>query len=49
MKAWNGYTLICDCGSENIESQEDENHSMEDYAVYKCLDCGEKFKIELPN
>lgn len=48
-KAWNGCALVCDCGSENIEQLPDENHHMEDYEVFKCNDCGNQFKIELPN
>jgi hypothetical protein len=48
-KAWNGCTIVCDCGSENIEYKEDENHSLEDYEVFQCIGCGKIIKIELPN
>jgi hypothetical protein len=47
--AWNGCTVVCDCGSENLEPLPDENHHLEDYERFKCLDCGNIIKIELPN
>jgi len=47
---WTGAEVICDCGSKDIENMEDENcGSCEDYAVYKCRDCGKIIRIELPN
>jgi hypothetical protein len=48
-KSWDGYELVCKCGSENIEKGDCEYHHLEDYEVFKCLDCGHIIKIELPN
>lgn len=51
---WDGYTVFCGgkdgCGSEDISSVEDESYgSLDDYAVYKCNNCGKVIRIELPN
>lgn len=49
-KSWDGYDIVCKCGSENIESLPDENcGSMDDYQCFRCLDCGHFIRIELPN
>lgn len=52
-RTWDGYVVFCGgpngCLSENIKKLDDENHHIEDYEYFECLDCGKKIKIELPN
>lgn len=52
-KAWNGCAVICGgnngCGSMDNKQLEDENHHLEDYETFECLNCGRILKIELPN
>jgi DNA-directed RNA polymerase subunit RPC12/RpoP len=48
-KSWDGYDIVCDCGSENVDYLDDENNYLEDYEVLKCNNCGKKIRIELPN
>jgi len=43
-----GYTVFCDCKSENIKSLDDVEHGYDSYARYECLDCGNTFEIMLP-
>ena len=52
--AWNGCTIFCGgkdgCGSEDISYVDDEScGSCDDYAVYRCNNCGKIIRIELPN
>jgi transposase-like protein len=44
------YKVVCDCGSENTEfiQGSDEYSSYGDSERYKCLDCGNTFRVYAP-
>ena len=46
---WNGATVQCDCGSENVEYVKDVDHDMGTCEVFKCQDCGKSIHNELPD
>ena len=50
MAKFYGYTVICDCGSENTEfiAGSDEYGSYGDSERFKCLDCGITFRVYTP-
>ena len=50
MATFYGYTVHCDCDSENVNfiPGSDEYGSDGDSEKFKCLDCGKEFRVYAP-